>query len=196
MKLNAPLFEAFLKCRTKCYLRSTGQAGSGNAYAEWVRAQNDAYRNEAAKRMIETAGDTESAVISPAAEDLKTATWKLALDLPVQAGEMEARLHAVEREPSQGRGKPAQFIPVRLVSFNKLTKDDRLLVAFDALVLSEALGREVSVGKIIHGDDHAALKVRIPGLLSKAQKLIGEITALLTGGSPPDLILNRHCGES
>src|SRR6267378_827941 len=78
------------KCPTKCHLRSTGQAGSGNDYAEWVRAQNDAYQSEMAKRLIEAVADTGSAVTLPAAEDLKTATWRLALDLPVQAGDMEA----------------------------------------------------------------------------------------------------------
>ena len=56
----------------------------------------------------------------------------------------EIRLHAVERVPSEGRGRPAQFIPIRFVFFNKLTKDDRLLLAFDAFVLSEAMGREVA----------------------------------------------------
>src|SRR6516225_9077725 len=42
-------------------------------------------------------------------------------------------LHAIERVPSAGRGKPAQFIPIRFIFSNKLTKDDRLLLAFDAL---------------------------------------------------------------
>ena len=55
MKITADLFEAFLKCPTKCYLRSTGQAGSGNAYAEWVREQNDAYRKEAVQRLVAVA---------------------------------------------------------------------------------------------------------------------------------------------
>jgi CRISPR/Cas system-associated exonuclease Cas4 (RecB family) len=41
MKLTSALFEAYLKCPTKCYLRSTGQAGSGNAYAEWVAEKAD-----------------------------------------------------------------------------------------------------------------------------------------------------------
>jgi len=68
-------------------------------------------------------------------------------DLPVQAGDMESRLQAVERVPSEGRGRPSQFIPVRFTFFNKLTKDARLLVTFDSLVLSEALGRDVSIGK-------------------------------------------------
>jgi predicted RecB family nuclease len=68
-------------------------------------------------------------------------------------------------------------------------------MAFDALLLSEALGREVTVGRIVYGDDHTASQVRIPGLLKITRKLIKDITALLNAGSPPDLVLNRHCSE-
>jgi predicted RecB family nuclease len=194
MKLTSALFEAYLKCPTKCYLRSTGQTGVGNAYADWVRERNDAYRKEGVQRLMSAAGDGVAAT-TPGTDNLKTATWLLAVDLPFETETMASRLHAVERVPSEGRGKPAQFIPVRFVFLNKLTKDDRVLVAFDALVLSEVLGREVSVGKIIHGDDHATLKVKIPGLLNEARKLVGKLTESLVGASPPDLVLNRHCGE-
>jgi predicted RecB family nuclease len=129
------------------------------------------------------------------APQLKTAKWRLAVALPAQTENLESRLHAVERIPSEGRGKPAQFIPIRFVFTNKLTKDDRLLVAFDALVLSEVLGREVSLGKIIHGDDHATLKVKTSAQFKEVRKRVEKITALLSSQSPPNLILNRHCAE-
>jgi len=35
---------------------------------------------------------------------------------------------------------------------NKLNRDDKLLLAFDARVLSEVLRREVGLGKIVHGE--------------------------------------------
>jgi predicted RecB family nuclease len=194
MKLTSTLFEAFLKCPTKCYLRSTGQTGAGNAYADWVREQNDAYLKEGVQRLAAAAGDGVAAT-TPGAAKLKTAAWRLAVDLPLETETMASRLHAVERVPSQGRGRPAQFIPVRFDFLNKLTKDDRLRVAFDALVLSEVLGREVSVGKIIHGDDHATLKVKVASLLETVRKLTAKMSAMLSAGSPPDLILNRQCGE-
>jgi hypothetical protein len=38
---------------------------------------------------------------------------------------------------------------------NKLTKQRRLLVAFDALFRSEAIGRDATLGKIMHDDRHA-----------------------------------------
>jgi hypothetical protein len=30
MVINSQLFEAYLKCATKCYLKATGEAGAGN----------------------------------------------------------------------------------------------------------------------------------------------------------------------
>jgi predicted RecB family nuclease len=247
MKITPDLFEAFLKCPTKCWLRVVGEPTSGNAYAEWVQAQNESYRTEAAKRLTEDLPADECA--SPgsgrrethySAETLKTAKWRFALDVPActelgssrgaqfaertspdgqqlgggfgkpnetqmsppenshsltSAATIENCLHAVERIPSAGRGQPAQFIPIRFIYRNKLTKDDKLLLVFDAFVVSEMLGRAVSLGKIIHGDDHAALKVKTSALAGEVRKRLERITALLASPAPPDLVLNRHCAE-
>jgi predicted RecB family nuclease len=264
MKITSPIFDAFLKCATKCHLRSLGEIGSGNEYAEWVRGRDESYQREAALRLQEAVPKSERVVAPPANENLKAAKWRLAVDLVAQTpdrlmdsslgtdamltdhepptthpspspllatrgeggrrpGEwrfiesdvrklrpneetrglgapcpeqpLESRLHAVERVPSEGRGKPAQFVPIRFVFRNKLTKDDRLLLAFDALVLSQVLGREVSLGKIIHGDDHATLKVRNSALAGEVWKRLEKLAVLLSNTTPPELVLNRHCAE-
>src|SRR5438105_4695342 len=157
MTITPSLFEAFLKCPTKCWLRFTGEAPTGNAYAEWVQTEQESYRAAAAKRLIANAPEDEWAM-APIAEDLKTAKWRLAVNVPVRielrssrgneaqtstsennqslltsaAPTVESRLHAVERLPSEGRGKAAQFIPIRFIFTNKLGKDDKALLAFDA----------------------------------------------------------------
>jgi predicted RecB family nuclease len=194
MTITPHLFSSFLKCPTKCWLLATSEPPSGNAFADWTRSKNEIYRTAAVEKLR---ANTSEGQIShaPDAANLKTATWRLAVDLKVETGTMESQLHAVERVPSEGRGKPRQLIPVRFTFFNKLTKDDRLLVAFDALLLFETLGREVTMGKIVHGDDHATLKVKVTSLLAPVRKLTGKMCALLAAGSAPDLILNRHCGE-
>jgi hypothetical protein len=43
MVVSSHLFEAFLECPTKCWLRSRAEPTAGNAYAEWAQAQNKAY---------------------------------------------------------------------------------------------------------------------------------------------------------
>ena len=75
----------------------------------------------------------------------------------LQTKDLECHPQVIERIAPQGRFGTAQFVPYRFEFTNKLTKQQRLLVAFDALVLSEAIGREVPLGKIMHGDGHATM---------------------------------------
>ena len=221
MIITTKIFEAFLKCPTKCWLRAAGEPPTGNTYAEWVEAQAESCRATETDRLLNQTPASDVA-LSPPNETLKTARWRLAVGVPVQRPDrsadsfvreslpneeagglggprsepfLESRLHAVERIPSEGRGKAAQFIPIRFIFRNKLTTDDKLLLAFDALVLSEMLGRAVSLGKIIHGDDHATLKGKTAALAGEVRKRLEKITTLLSNPTPPDLVLNRHCAE-
>ena len=131
----------------------------------------------------------------PIQENLKSAKWQLGFDVFATSHTLETRLDAVERVPPAGRGKSTQFIPIRFVFTNKIGKDEKLLLAFDTFVLSDILGREISVGKIIHGDNRTTLKVRTSAPTGEVRKRIEKITTLLSSPSPPDLILNRHCAE-
>ena len=52
MTITPHLFAAYLKCPTKCWLRSTGESASGNVYAGWVRDRDEASREKGIKRLI------------------------------------------------------------------------------------------------------------------------------------------------
>ncbi len=137
----------------------------------------------------------ESIIGSLGTENWKTAKWRLAVDLVARAENLESSVHAVERAPSEGRGQSGQFAPIRFIFTNKLTRSDKLLLAFDALVLSEMLGRKIDRGKIMYGDDYAMQTVKTSALAREVRKQIEKIATLLSSPSPPDLILNRHCAE-
>jgi predicted RecB family nuclease len=192
--ITASVVEALLKCPTKCYLRSLGEVGTENVYANWVRAQNESYRNDGIKRLMKSAAPDECIIGSASALDLKAANWSVATDFVVRTQNLESSLHAVERIAPECRGKPAKFIPIRFILNNKLSLDDKLLLAFDALVLSQMLGHTVGRGKIIHGRGKVTW-VNTSALANKARKVTGKIASLLSSQSPPDLILNRHCAE-
>ena len=140
MTITADIVEAFLKCPTKCYLRSLGEVGTGNAFAEWVRTQNELWRREGIKRLMAGTAPGECVGSPSVTTNLNTAKWRLAIECLVRSRNMESDLHAVERIPSEGRGKPPQFIPIRFVSTNKLNRDDKLLLAFDALLALSVFG--------------------------------------------------------
>ena len=195
MNITDSLFEAALKCSTKCFLRSLGETGRDNSCANWVRAKTESYRTAGIQGLLAGVAHNELIIGVHSSKNLKSAEWRLAMDVTARAQNLDSSLHAVERISSNARGQPAQIIPTRFIFTNKLTRDDKLLLAFDALVLSETMGREISFGKIIHGDNHASLKVRIAALTGEVRKLTRKIANLLSSQSPPDLVLNRHCAE-
>ena len=198
MEIDPDLFHSFLKCPTKCWLRATHEPEPGNNYAEWVKTQDKIYRGAETERLVIAVPNGE-VVVSPAEQNLKSVKWRLTTSLRVQSQldscTVESEVHAVERVPSAGQGKPSQFIPIRFVFTNKPGKDHNLLLAFDAFVLSKSLGREVKVGRMVHGDKHASLKVKTSALAGEVRKHIEKIATLLASPSPPDLVLNRHCAE-
>ena len=197
MRMSSDLFDAFLKCSTKCWLRASGEPAADGAYAEWLKSRTRSYHATEIERLLSE--PKNEVAVSPPLENLKAAQWHLAANLSVRAqmktGVLESEVHAVERAPCKGRGKPPQFIPIRFIFTNKLSRDDKLLLAFDAFVFSEVTGREVSFGKIIHGDDNSVGKVKTAALAGEVRRRVERLATLLSRPTPPELILNRHCGE-
>ena len=214
MRITPHLFEAFIKCETKCWLRATGESPSGNTYAEWVQTQGESYCDASVKRLME-----DECLVSPSAKEMKSGKWLLAVKVAARVPEcrlpghtekeganeaedkpqpkciVESHIHAVERVPPEAQGKAAQFVPIRFVFTNKLGKDDKLLLAFDAYALSKSLRRTIGLGKIIHGDKRATRKVKVPALAAEVRRCLKKIAEILSSSSPPDLVLNRHCAE-
>jgi len=85
MMITAGIVEAFLKCPTKCYLRSLGAVGTEKAYANWARAQNESYRNDGIKRLTEGTAPDECIIGSPGTTNMKAPKWRLAMDYVVRA---------------------------------------------------------------------------------------------------------------
>jgi predicted RecB family nuclease len=195
MIISSRLFEAYLECSTKCWLRSCDEPATENFYAEWARSHNETYLEYALKRLLLPLAESNRATAPPVPKNPKNVTWCFAIDLHWRTKDLESRLQAVQRMPFEGRAATAQFVPYRFEFVNKIAKTHKLMLAFDALLLSEALGREVTLGKIVHGDSQVTLKVKMPAVVGEVRKLIEEISALLARNSPPDLVLNRHCSQ-
>src|ERR1700730_2143750 len=84
MKITSDVFEAYLKCPTKCWLRSTGEPSLGNSYPEWVKTQNDSYRTTGTEGLLAEYPKDE-VVTSQDMENVKGAKWRLASSLAVRA---------------------------------------------------------------------------------------------------------------
>jgi predicted RecB family nuclease len=195
MIISTPSFEAYLKCPSKCWFLFLDKKGDANIYSDFLRKRNNAYRAAGIERLMAKIQPGECVVKPSIPVNIKTATWLLAIDLVARKETFESCLHAVERIPTDGQSKPAQFIPIRFIFTNKVTKDDKLVLAFDALALSETLRMEVSHGKIVYGKGCNSAKIKTSILAGDVRKITGRIIKLIANESPPDLVLNRYCAE-
>jgi len=194
MTVNSQLLDAFLKCPTKCWLRSVGEQITDKSCGQCARARNELYAAAEIHRLIART-DPGGHVTSLGAEDLKRRKWRLATDVLAKTQSLESHIYAVECLLSARRSNHTEFVPIRFIPANKVGKDAKLLLAFDALALSEVLGQEVRQGRIIHGDNHAMLSVRTSALALELQQHITKIDALLSSPSAPNLMLIAHCAE-
>lgn len=134
MNITSNLFEAYLKCPTKCFLRSRGEAGAGNEYADWVRAQSEFYRNDRIKDLKSIAARDGRIMTAALTEKSKMTEREYAFDFVARTANLESYIDFIERTPPEDLDKPAQFVPTRCIYTNKINKDDKLLLGFDALV--------------------------------------------------------------
>jgi len=144
-------------------------------YSEWLETQNDSYRLIGTRRLVAEFSNDE-VVLSPDMANFKVAKWRLASNLAVPAQMdccvLESEIHALACMPAEGQ-KSCQNSSL-FVCLHQQTErgTDQLVLAFDAFVLSRSLGYEIGLGKIIHGDDHLALKVKTSALTSEVRKCL------------------------
>src|SRR5262245_38613331 len=94
MIVTSYLFDAYLNCATKCWLRSRNESGTGNSYANWVTNRADSYRNNRIKRLMD-GGSQDERVLEPSGiENLKNDTCRSAANIVAQAGNLQSRIHS------------------------------------------------------------------------------------------------------
>ena len=155
--VTSRLFEAYLACPTKCYLQSIGEVAANHDFAIWKETRSEVYRCEGVQRLT-TGRHSELALEVPESGHWKNVSWHFILNLVARAENMEANLHLVQRIPPEGTNRSSQFVPIRFVPANKLSRSDKLMAGFDAFVLSKVSGVKVGLAKIIHGDKDVCLQ--------------------------------------
>jgi len=128
----------------------------------------------------ETVGSSRREEAHISAENLKTAKWQLALDVPVQTELGSSRGNEAQTEKSEiGNPKPE-------MSQSLLTS---------AATHDGAEEPQTGITATLGQAQSRVTKVKTPALAGEVRKRLGKITALLASPAPPDLVLNRHCAE-
>ena len=195
MLITDDIFQAFLQCETKAHLKLAGTAGDQRAFPAWEHNRVEAYKQHYHLHMRPDCREDECLVGVALPQDLSHSLWRLVIDCRVQTQALQSHIHILERCTSAGQTQHHPYIPVRLIPREKITPQDKLVLAFDALVLSAATGQAPPFGKIIYGSAYAVAQVKLEAWIPSAQAVLGKITAQQASRTPPPLVLNKHCAE-
>ena len=165
MLITEEIFEAFIKCETKSYLKLSGAVGSQPEFSDWQRRLIQAYKQKCSNSLTFKLRDDEylSDISSP--HDLENKRFRIAFGVTLQSQGIKWRIDALQQ--LTGKSNYNSYIPIRFVPNEKITKDDELLLAFDALALRHAHGKAPLFGRIIHGSEQTSVRVNMPRRLRR-----------------------------
>ena len=194
MLITDEVFRTFLECETKAYLNRTVLDCAPPEDATWQRHFSEEFKRKCFARLCAGFSAGQCFVGALLGEE-EGNQYRLVLECPVQAQGLQSNLHALERLGPSNRTTQHPYIPIRFISTEKISRSDKLLLAFDALVLSKAYGKMPPFGKIIHGSELKTTRVRVVELMKKTSSLVRMVAAQQANTAPPPLILNKHCAE-
>jgi predicted RecB family nuclease len=184
------LFQAYIDCPMRCYRLSRGERGIPTEYTAWLQTRKQEYFRSYLRH---TENGPERFIDYSSKEDIDTTDWNFLKNVFVSAGNLETTIHLVERHDLGKKWQEASIVPIEFVATNGVSKQDKLLLAFDCFLLSKVQLKDIIIGKIIHGDNYASLNVRVKDLQSETEKTISQISDLLSRDSPPKLNLIPFC---
>jgi predicted RecB family nuclease len=195
MLISDELFADFLACETKAHLVLMDGDREPSEYVTSDLDDLQTYQQFCAHRLRERLPEDVCLTGCSTVADLERTDIHFFLHCPVEVDGLRSLIPAVERSTSLRPSDQPVFVPIRFVSNNKITKRDRLLLAYSAYVLSKLMGRPCPLGKIIYGDKHMTLRVELTGDMPTVEDVIQKIENLHSAKEPPPLLLNRHCPE-
>jgi predicted RecB family nuclease len=120
------------------------------------------------------------------------------LDYTALATDLRAHLHGLELVHAAGTKNLSvdQYIPIRFVAAERISAAHGFLLAFDALVFSQAVSTPLPhIGKLVHGRGYSTTTVVLTPLYTKVRSVIAAIWAQQASPTPPPLVLNKHCAQ-
>jgi predicted RecB family nuclease len=200
MLITPDLFIDFAKCKYKASLKVSGNVGIVPEYRRLHEALNREYTKKTLPEVRARFSPTEIVESPPSLRDAMREGASLILRPSTTVADLSATFDAVakDKRPSQD----PEYHPVLFSRFNKISHEDRLRLAFHAIILSEIQGQPPLYGTVIHGTDIHWSKVvlrrpdRLTRVATQAAELLDDLRSAI--GLDPQLQwqgLNKHCAH-
>ncbi len=180
--INNQIFTDFLNCKYKAYLKLQGKTGQRSEYGSLEASLSAEYQERAQKHVA------DSGIL------VTKRTMEVESNVTFSEGNLMADMDALVKERYSVESSQTRYVPVILNYRNKITKKDKLLIAFIGAVIVRQEGAKSEYGRLIHGDEYRNTKVHLTkSLVSECGRMLAEITGIRDGNTIPQFRLNKHC---
>jgi predicted RecB family nuclease len=194
MLVTRDTFAAFLLCKTKAYKEaSRSQAGVAN-WNSIQTPQQAACNAKCIAHLLPQYGAHASRQGQPFCQPFHDARILLAFDCQITTEEVSSGVFAIERRQGPDLAHSI-YTPFSAVPTEYVSRNDKLLLAFDALALAAVSPATPEYGKIFHGLNCTCTRILFARLLPIVKQLIRDIVALQASSQAPELVLNKHCTQ-
>ncbi|MFI5387554.1 MAG: IS66 family transposase, partial [Fimbriimonadales bacterium] len=152
------------------------------------------YRRQALKAFLAPYREQDVLHDPPRLEVALTNSPQVIVNATAWADGLSSLIQAAEQMKGMDQCETPVYAPVLFVLNETVSHADKMLLAFNALVLSLVQGELPAIGKIVHGSTYKVLKCKIEPLVGEVRKLVAQIQAAMAdGATAPRVRLNRHC---
>ncbi len=188
------IFVNFLHCDRKAFLRASGAQGQP---AEIETIQHDlerAYLRQALETFLAKYREHDVVQSPPSLEMTLKCRPQVIINANAAANGISSQIQALELMKTTAHRGGAAYSPVLFTLNEKVSRFDKLLLAFNAIALSSVQGVLPTIGKIIHGTGFRVLKCKIEPLVGDVRKLVAKIQDVQAkDAAAPRVRLNPHC---
>ena len=186
--LTELILNSSLDCSTKCYLLLHGQRGNKTEYEVHADEFDGMYQRAAITRLQELTPDRDTLHLGSLTSSELYGSPRLVFIKRVEVNGWRSDDIVLFR-PEAGN-KSLQ--PVLFHRYEEISPRAKLLLAFRAALVGNAIGVMPTFGQIIHGKDFDCTPLNLSPLVKKVQAVVNDIMNLANKNIPP-LFLCRHC---
>jgi len=185
--------DAYLRCAAKVGFVAAGRTGVPHAYAHMLRQDLSEYSLKADRCLVEKHDPRRTLKCQTVTHSDFESGADLILANTVVADDFECSIDGLVRSRGGSATGTSCYVPILFSLDQSVSKHQRMLLAFAALVVGRLQTDRPKIGMIIAGPHCRTVKVDVESLARKMQMVVDKIRSIMAQAAPVRTVFNTHC---
>lgn len=191
--ITRDILQSHLLCKVKGYLKLMGERGSPCDYETLMTELRATLSQGTAEKLTVRLDESDVARDITITTSVLKQGKPLILHASIEAEGVRVEIDGLKRVEGPSRLGDFHYVPILVFEGEKVRPDQRLFLEICGLLVGDLQGKQPAHGLIVHGKGLKTSKIEFKSGSKAIKRIVEEVKALASAGSPPRLILNDHC---